>query len=219
MGNAGEGKSTIASKAVKELNVTALHMCKRADARRQDPLMVARSLLFQLLLKDKSARAAVADSLGLRVDGTAEVDAAASVQVENRDAVTAVLLTALKAATTPLLLVDGLDEAESRGIRYDDQKMSRLMDVVGDGRDVVRMCIDATHFSNLGRFLNHSCDPNVFKQRVFCDHNPRLPRIALFALRDIPPLEELAYDYGYQDVPGKTVPCLCEADNCSKLLY
>ena len=34
--------------------------------------------------------------------------------------------------------------------------MSRLMDVVGDGRDVVRMCIDATHFSNLGRFLNHS---------------------------------------------------------------
>jgi hypothetical protein len=111
------------------------------------------------------------------------------------------------------------DEAESRGIRYDDQKMSRIMDVVGDGRDVVRMCIDATHFSNLGRFLNHSCDPNVFKQRVFCDHNSRLPRIALFALRDIPPHEELAYDYGYQDVPGKTVPCLCEADNCSKLLY
>ena len=117
----------------------------------------------------------------------------------------------------------------SRGIRYDNQKMSRLMDVVGDGKDVVRMCIDATHFSNLGRcanatgdpmpvvdevwsrhlnhscirqhihewhcavgranglyslqllcassFLNHSCDPNCFKQRIFCDHNSRLPRI------------------------------------------
>ena len=111
------------------------------------------------------------------------------------------------------------DEAESRGIKYDDQKMSRLMDVVGDGKDVVRMCMDATFFSNLGRFLNHSCDPNVYKQRVFCDHNSRLPRIAFFALRDIPPLEELAYDYGYADVPGKTMPCLCGATNCKKLLY
>jgi len=111
------------------------------------------------------------------------------------------------------------DEAESRGIRYDNAKMSRLMDVVGDGRDVVRMCIDATRFSNLGRFLNHSCDPNVFKQRVFCDHSSRLPRIAFFALRDIPALEELAYDYGYADVPGKTMPCLCGAWNCKKLLY
>jgi hypothetical protein len=111
------------------------------------------------------------------------------------------------------------DEAEMRGIKYDDQNMSRLMDVVGDGKDVVRMCIDATHFSNLGRFLNHSCDPNVFKQRVFCDHNSRLPRIAFFALRDIQPLEELAYDYGYADVPGKTMPCMCGADNCQKLLY
>ena len=111
------------------------------------------------------------------------------------------------------------DEAESRGIRYDDQKMSRLMDVHGDGKDSVRMCIDATRFSNLGRFLNHSCDPNVFKQRVFCDHNSRLPRIAFFAARDIPPFEELAYDYGYADVPGKTMPCLCGARTCKKLLY
>ena len=36
--------------------------------------------------------------------------------------------------------------------RYDNQKMSRLMDVVGDGKDVVRMCIDATKFSNLGAY-------------------------------------------------------------------
>ena len=143
-------------------------------------------------------------------------------------------------------------EAESRGIRYDNQKMSRLMDVVGDGKDVVRMCIDATHFSNLGRFLNHSCDPNCFKQRILCDHNSRLPRIAFFTLRDIRcvcglpamrdralnhrvpyhltklflkwnfesrvlrPLEERTYDYGYADVPGKTVPCLCGATNCTR---
>ena len=60
---------------------------------------------------------------------------------------------------------------------------------------------------------------NVFKQRVFCDHNSRLPRIAFFATRDIAPFEELCYDYGYADVPGKTMPCLCGAANCKKLLY
>ena len=59
----------------------------------------------------------------------------------------------------------------------------------------------------------------VFKQRVFCDHNSRLPRIAFFAARDILPFEELCYDYGYADVPGKTMPCLCGARNCKKLLY
>mmetsp|Transcript_2683 Transcript_2683/g.8243 ORF Transcript_2683/g.8243 Transcript_2683/m.8243 type:complete len:170 (+) Transcript_2683:1322-1831(+) len=111
------------------------------------------------------------------------------------------------------------DEAESRGIRYDNQKMSRLMDVYGNGRDAVHMCIDATKFSNVGRFLNHSCEPNVFKQRVFCDHHVRLPRIAFFALVDIPPRVELCYDYGYVDVPGKTMPCLCGAKSCKKLLY
>mmetsp|Transcript_9448 Transcript_9448/g.27531 ORF Transcript_9448/g.27531 Transcript_9448/m.27531 type:complete len:390 (-) Transcript_9448:204-1373(-) len=111
------------------------------------------------------------------------------------------------------------DEAESRGTRYDKQRMSRLMDVVGDGKESLRMCIDATFFSNLGRFLNHSCDPNCFKQRVFCDHHARLPRVAFFALTDIEPLDELCYDYGYADVPGKTMPCLCGARNCSKLLY
>ena len=47
----------------------------------------------------------------------------------------------------------------------------------------------------------------------------RLPRVAFFALRDIEPHEELCYDYGYADVPGKTMPCFCGARNCKRLLY
>jgi hypothetical protein len=52
------------------------------------------------------------------------------------------------------------DEAESRGTRYDNQRMSRLMDVVGDGRLAVRMCIDATNFSNLGESRRTSRPPH-----------------------------------------------------------
>ena len=52
------------------------------------------------------------------------------------------------------------------------------------------------------------------------DRSPFFMRVpAFFSLRDIEPLEELTYDYGYADVPGKTVPCLCGAVKCQKLLY
>ncbi|KAJ1623550.1 SET domain protein, partial [Pavlovales sp. CCMP2436] len=111
------------------------------------------------------------------------------------------------------------DEAEERGIRYDEHDMSRLMDVQGDGPDALRMCVDATNFSNVARFVNHSCAPNCHKQRVFADHMSRLPRIALFALRDIAPLEEISYDYGYLGVPGKTLACHCGARSCKTKLY
>ena len=79
--------------------------------------------------------------------------------------------------------------------------------------------IDGHSKSNVARFFNHCCDPNCFKQRVFCDHGSRLPRIAFYAMRDIQPYEELCYDYGYADVPGKTMPCMCGQKGCKKLLY
>ena len=44
---------------VANLGVDALHLCKRADARRQDPLRVAHSLLYQLALKAEAVRAVV----------------------------------------------------------------------------------------------------------------------------------------------------------------
>ena len=116
VGGAGEGKSTVAAAAVEELDVAALHLCKRQDSRRQDPLLVARSLCYQLALRNPAARAAVLQSL-LAEGGEAAL--------EDEAAATRLLVSALTAATNPssetsatprmLLLIDGLDEAQQGG--------------------------------------------------------------------------------------------------------
>ena len=41
--------------------------------------------------------------------------------------------------------------------------------------------MDAKQTGNIGRYLNHSCHPNVFVQNVFVDtHDLRFPWIAFF---------------------------------------
>ncbi|KAJ8004053.1 hypothetical protein DPEC_G00154800 [Dallia pectoralis] len=41
--------------------------------------------------------------------------------------------------------------------------------------------LDATKEGNVGRFINHSCNPNLFVQNVFTDsHDPNFPIIAFF---------------------------------------
>jgi len=53
--------------------------------------------------------------------------------------------------------------------------------------------VDATYVGNVGRFINHSCEPNLFVQPVRVEN--AVPRVALFALGDIPVYTELTYDY------------------------
>lgn len=49
-------------------------------------------------------------------------------------------------------------------------------------------------FLTSGRFVNHSCEPNCEMQKWSVNG---LFRMALFALRDIQPHEELTYDYNF----------------------
>nr|GFA81351.1 histone-lysine N-methyltransferase, H3 lysine-9 specific SUVH4 isoform X2 [Tanacetum cinerariifolium] len=59
-------------------------------------------------------------------------------------------------------------------------------------------CIDAGSIGNVARFINHSCDPNLFVQCVVSSHHElKLARIVLVAAENIPPKKELTYDYGY----------------------
>lgn len=91
----------------------------------------------------------------------------------------------------------------------------------------VEFCIDAGVTGNLARFINHSCEPNLFVQCVLSAHHDiRLARVMLFAADNIPPLQELTYDYGYAldsvmgpDGKVKQMLCYCGAQGCRKRLY
>ncbi|KAF7828478.1 histone-lysine N-methyltransferase, H3 lysine-9 specific SUVH6-like [Senna tora] len=87
--------------------------------------------------------------------------------------------------------------------------------------------IDAAQYGNVGRFINHSCSPNLYAQNVLYDHeDKRIPHIMLFAVENIPPLQELTYDYNYmidqvRDSEGniKRKECFCGSVDCSGRMY
>ncbi|XP_042002687.1 uncharacterized protein LOC121751931 isoform X1 [Salvia splendens] len=87
--------------------------------------------------------------------------------------------------------------------------------------------IDALTYGNVGRFINHSCAPNLLAQNVIYDNkDKRLPHVMLFAMENIPPLQELTYCYNYslgqiRDSEGnvKVKNCYCGAAGCTGRLY
>ncbi|XP_073466376.1 histone-lysine N-methyltransferase SETDB1 isoform X1 [Aquarana catesbeiana] len=77
--------------------------------------------------------------------------------------------------------------------------------------------IDAKLEGNLGRYLNHSCSPNLFVQNVFVDtHDLRFPWVAFFASKRIRAGTELTWDYNYEvgSVEGKKLLCCCGSTEC-----
>uniref|UniRef100_A0A8D8GAT4 Histone-lysine N-methyltransferase eggless n=2 Tax=Culex pipiens TaxID=7175 RepID=A0A8D8GAT4_CULPI len=81
--------------------------------------------------------------------------------------------------------------------------------------------MDAKKSGNLGRYFNHSCNPNLFVQNVFVDtHDLRFPWVAFFALSNIRAGSELTWNYNYDvgSVPGKVLYCQCGAENCRQRL-
>ncbi|KAL1532474.1 [histone H3]-lysine(4) N-trimethyltransferase [Salvia divinorum] len=87
--------------------------------------------------------------------------------------------------------------------------------------------IDALTYGNVGRFINHSCAPNLWAQNVIYDNDDkRMPHVMLFAMENIPPLQELTYSYNYslgqiRDSEGnvKVKNCYCGAAGCNGRLY
>lgn len=82
------------------------------------------------------------------------------------------------------------------------------------GVDAIVTCVDPTTKGNIGRFCNHSCDPNLFVVPVRFDS--LIPHLAFFAQRDISEGEELCYSYGpssSNNILNKS--CLCMSQNCT----
>ncbi|CAL5196425.1 unnamed protein product [Lathyrus oleraceus] len=85
------------------------------------------------------------------------------------------------------------------------------------------LIISARNVGNVGRFMNHSCSPNVFWQPVlYAENNQSFLHIAFFALKHIPPMAELTYDYGFvlaghaegSSAQRRKKKCLCGSAKC-----
>ncbi len=108
------------------------------------------------------------------------------------------------------------EEASSRSSK--DVTSNYIMHVVENG--TVTAVIDPTVVGNIGRYANHSCDPNMLLTPVRFDSST--PHVALFTNRDVQAGQELTFDYGLNDedhaeVENRTI-CECGPDNCRKYL-
>ncbi|CAA0823511.1 Histone-lysine N-methyltransferase- H3 lysine-9 specific SUVH4 [Striga hermonthica] len=119
----------------------------------------------------------------------------------------------------------GLDGRETR---LGDVSLPSHLERFGEeASESVPFCIDAGKTGNIARFINHSCEPNLFVQCMLSNHHDlKQARVMLVAADNIPPLKELTYDYGYalDSVMGpdgkiQRLPCFCGADGCRKRLF
>jgi len=85
------------------------------------------------------------------------------------------------------------------------------------------LCLDATFFGNVARFINHRClDANLVEIPVKVetpDHT--YYHFAFFTTRVVAALEELTWDYGIDfddhDQPVKVFRCLCGSKFCRNM--
>lgn len=121
------------------------------------------------------------------------------------------------------MLTEG--EVSKRGLVYPEYNSSYLFNV--DHPDVPQedhLVLDGFKVSNVGRFINHSCEGNLSIYRVYTETlDYRIYRIGLYAGRDIEFGEELTYDYKYIQEPGlpaddpSAFKCFCRAKSCRQV--
>ena len=147
------------------------------------------------------------------------------------------------------------DQGNERAQTMDDKYQTSLDLVKGVRYNVERAAdndddegvyvVDGRLFSNLGRYFNHSCEPNMFIQNVFIEsHDLHFPNLALFARthitagqgrtsRDFAAAEtfprgrttrtrwclELTWHYNCELLPDREVQCVCGSRTCRGRLF
>ncbi|WIA21330.1 hypothetical protein OEZ85_000557 [Tetradesmus obliquus] len=124
-------------------------------------------------------------------------------------------------------------EAERRLTIYDTEERGHALLVVRvqlpSGSSCLKVCIDATRRGNVARFINHSCDGGNLEPVIVTSRGSLLPRVALFAARDITQGEELSFCYAVSNTATSSATsevaaaasrrhCFCGAANCPGFL-
>lgn len=72
--------------------------------------------------------------------------------------------------------------------------------------------VDATRKGNLGRFCNHSCNPNCYVDKWVVGDKLRM---GIFAEKPIKAGEELVFNYNVDRYGANPQPCYCGESNCT----
>lgn len=72
--------------------------------------------------------------------------------------------------------------------------------------------VDATKRGNLGRFCNHSCNPNCYVDKWVVGEKMRM---GIFAERAVQAGEELVFNYNVDRYGADPQPCYCGEPNCT----
>ena len=86
------------------------------------------------------------------------------------------------------------------------------------GKNVLKTFVDAEKKGNAARYVNHSCDPNLIVVPVRV--NSVVPRLCLFASRNIQAGEELSFKYGNSNEINSNMSkkCFCSSEKCKGVL-
>lgn len=110
---------------------------------------------------------------------------------------------------------------------FDATRTYPLFELPGDSNEALKiphpLIISAKDAGNVARFMNHSCSPNVSWQPISRENkNESDLHVAFHAIRHIPPMTELTYDYGMVQ-PDKAdlrkKKCLCGSMKCKGYFY
>lgn len=101
-------------------------------------------------------------------------------------------------------------------VKQKENARSYVMDLQCSTRRTGSLYLDAHDTHHPSKYINHSCEPNCFAERWLV---MGIPRIGIFALRDITVGEMLTFDYGWKAASDwPTQPCYCGAETCRRTL-
>ncbi|KAF1759871.1 hypothetical protein GCK72_016338 [Caenorhabditis remanei] len=110
----------------------------------------------------------------------------------------------------------GEEEVQKRHVEFRDDNYTLTLKE-HFGQKTIKTFLDPRLRGNIGRFLNHSCQPNC--DVVVVRLGRMCPTAGIFAKREIQPGEELCYDYGRSELEGNDrKPCRCGTTSCRGFL-